>query len=774
MNPATHYIVERLLKGDASCLTQDVIYNINKIVMSLYPKENLTQIELDCIDDILHISNIIYNNTDKSILVLEDGIYDMLLEKYKKYNPNFQVGAEPVNFSSTNNDVVTEDDADNTASVFVQLPWVDTRNFMFGDSLNNEDLYGYPSFSNQSNNTITKRLRNTSHKYPKLVGTLHKAKFVLDNEAMQKGVYEDTNVKIFERDFLRKHVQEGIVNPNNITLVLELKYDGVSIEAEVTDRVLSARTRGETQMDKASDLTPILGGYTFNKAMGYDITPFGMKFEAVISYANLRYLNLESGNNYVNARNAIIGILGNSNAVNLAKYITLVPLQTSHDNMNRVQEIEFMNKYYSTGEFLRYTVVSGNYNQVLYMVDRFVKEAEQMRDVMPFMYDGVVVSYLDEGIRIRLGRKNYVNEYSLAIKFNTKKKLTRVRNITYTVGANGDITPMIHYDPVEFYGMINTKSSGHSYARFKELNLKPNEVITIEFVNDVMAYIKPANVEENMFNPNRPFEFIKNCPECGCEIEISDSGKKAICPNPNCPARVYARMTNMLSKLGFKGFSTETIKKLNIVSFYDFMTLSPERVKILGEVNSINLLQGIEDLHTRSIADYIILGSIGFTGIASSKWKAILQTISLQDIIKDDDGSVFFRISNGKNLGPSTAETIVKERQYFMKDLVYIYNMPNVVFTKDTNEVTISMKKKIRFSGIRDEALMNKLCAMGHDCSENSVTKDTDILLIPYVGYNSTKVSKAMQYNTTSQNHQIRIIPLDEFRLNESSYLEEI
>ena len=59
MNPATHYIVERLLKGDASCLTQDVIYNINKIVMSLYPKENLTQIELDCIDDILHISNII-------------------------------------------------------------------------------------------------------------------------------------------------------------------------------------------------------------------------------------------------------------------------------------------------------------------------------------------------------------------------------------------------------------------------------------------------------------------------------------------------------------------------------------------------------------------------------------------------------------------------------------------------------------------------------------------------------------------------------------------
>ena len=64
-----HTIVENLLKGDASCLTQDAIYNINCITMALINKEPLTEVEKNTIDDILHISNIIYNNTDRNILV---------------------------------------------------------------------------------------------------------------------------------------------------------------------------------------------------------------------------------------------------------------------------------------------------------------------------------------------------------------------------------------------------------------------------------------------------------------------------------------------------------------------------------------------------------------------------------------------------------------------------------------------------------------------------------------------------------------------------------
>lgn len=780
MLSVTKDILQSLYQGDASCLTSEVIYNINQMVLKLLPKEPLTEVEINIVGDILHISNIIYNNTDRSVLVLEDGVYDLLLEKYKRYNPNFQVGAEPIQFQTNINQVNTSvTNGEYKVSPFTKI------------NLNKNDMFYYDNLMTYSDMTmvdmpedrknVSKRLRNSSHKYPKLVGTLDKVKFTLDNDAIQKGVYNDANVQIFERDFLRKHVQEGIVDPNNITLVLELKYDGVSVEAEVTDHILNARTRGDTGMDKASDLTPILGGYPFRGAVGYDIKPFGMKFEAIINKYNLQLLSRECGKKYVNARNAIIGILGSSDAARYAKYITLVPLATSHDNMNRVEEIEFMNTYYSTGENLRYVVVSGNYESVLYQVKKFIMETEAMRDadIFPFMFDGVVVSYLDPRIRSILGRKNHINKYSIAIKFNTKKKLTRVRNITYTVGANGDITPMIWYDPIEFYGMINTKSSGHSYSRFIELKLRPGDIIQAEYVNDVMVYISKVYNEENYYNPNPYFRFIEDCPECGTHLEITESGKNVICPNINCPGRLTARITNMLAKLGFKGFSEETVKKLQIKSFYDFMNMTEERVSILGEVNSDNLMCAITNFLTTPIVDYNILGALGFSGIASGKWKLILKAASLKDIITLGDAPLMALLSNNvKGISYKTANVIVKERQNFMNDLLFIYNnMDNVIYTKGDNDQKIGVRKTIRFTGIRDQNLMTSLSNMGHDCSEGSVTKATDILLTPYEGFDSTKVRKALQYNSQAKSpsdHLIKIIPISEFYLNQSTYLSEI
>ena len=773
MNPM-HSIVERLMQGDASCLTQDVIFNINNIVLNLINKEPLTNLEQDIVNDILHISNLIYNNTDRSILVLEDGVYDLLLEKYKKYNPNFQVGAEPVqinNFGTS--DVINDITEEERDQLFQFQPYVDTRGYMFRDELSQSDLYGNSLIDNNGIKLVSKRLKNTSHKYPQLVGTLHKNKFVLDIEAQRKGVYDDSNVRIFERDFLRKHVQQGIVNPNYIELVLELKYDGVSVEAEVTDRILSARTRGDTQMDKASDLTPILQGYRFTKAAGFDIQPFGMKFEAVISYQALQELSIECGKQYVNPRNAIIGILGNSEAAKYAKYITLVPLQTSHDNMTREEELIFMNRYYSTGEYIRYAIVRGDYNSVLFQVKKFVDEAEAVREAMPFMYDGVVVSYLNPQIRNTLGRVNSINEYSTAIKFNTKKKLTRCRGISYTVGANGDITPMIHYDPIEFYGMINTKSSGHSYARFQELSLRPNDILEIEYVNDVIAYVRKANIPENQFNPLRPFVFTQTCPECGSNLVLSETGKNVTCTNMMCQGRIVARMSNMVSKLGFKGFSEETIKQLDIKSFSDLMTLTEERAAILGPTNSKNLIDAIEHLYESNAPDYILIGALGFSNIAAGKWKSILKSVTLSDIIKLSDTELFFRLhSSGKGIGSKTATTILQERKVFEKDLIYIYNMPNVIFTKEGNGDIIELGKKIRFTGVRDKELEARLTSKGHDCSDGSLTKDTDFLIVPFVGFTSTKVAKANEYNAKNPNHKIMIITLDEFKLNETSYLK--
>ena len=72
--------------------------------------------------------------------------------------------------------------------------------------------------------------------------------------------------------------------------------------------------------------------------------------------------------------------------------------------------------------------------------------------------------------------------------------------------------------------------------------------------------------------------------------------------------------------------------------------------------------------------------------------------------------------------------------------------------------------KQIRFSGCRDKAIEEYLNALGHDADGSaSVTKNTDILLIPYEGYSSTKTQKVSD--------KCLVIPLAEFINNKDQYL---
>ena len=389
-----------------------------------------------------------------------------------------------------------------------------------------------------------------------------------------------------------------------------------------------------------------------------------------------------------------------------------------------------------------------------------LEEAEYMRNFLPFMYDGIVVSYLDPEKRKLLGRQNSVNLYSMAIKFDSMRKLTTFIGYDYTVGQNGVITPMIHYNPVEFYGTIHEKSSGHSYARFKELNLAIGDIVCVEYTNDVMPYVTKPDNSNNAINENPPLPFIELCPSCGNKIKISDSGKSAICDNIACPERNIGRMVNMLQKLNLKDFSEESLKLIARFSLYELLHLTKKDVEILGEVNSQKFIDRMDELKKVPIYDYKIVGAIGFTGIAIEKWKLIMNKVKLSDIICLEEDQLRFALSSIKGIGPNTIDTIINEREFFKNDLLFILNMPNVISSYGTK----TKGKSIRFTHVRDKELEEYLNKLGHDANGNAgVTKTTDILLVPHSGFTSTKTSKCGE-NTL-------IIPIDEFKANMEKYL---
>ena len=725
---------------------------------------------IDELCDLIMIGNITYNYSDMDALPIDDGVYDLLVSKLQRIDyDRFQSGASPVQIEMNNKMTSVSNDC------------IKPFNIMEGDDLEKKNSMLFTSIYDMSmpynintnlekpfitrdtgGDTISKRMRNTSHNYPDLVGTLKKCKFVLNKQALDLGVYNDTNVNILERDFFGPMFEKGIIN-NNQTLefIISLKYDGVSIEADVDGEIISARTRGDTDINEASDLTPILGGYKFPNMPKLD-KPIGVKFEAIILTHHLAKLNELFGTNYINGRTAIIGILGSSDARVFRDFVTLVPLQVDTGYpMTRLEEIEFMNKYIATREYFRYDIIRGTYTTALYQIKKYVEEAEFIRPWIDFMYDGVVLEFSDPTIRNILGRKNSINLYAMAIKFNPLKRLTTFLGYTYTVGQNGAITPMINYAPVEFLGSIHTKSTGASYRRFKELNLFIGDKIEVTYVNDVMPYVTKPDIEFNRENHKRKIsmkeQFPTTCPCCGHELVISDNQKSVYCPNLDCSDRVVKRLSNMIQKLGIKDFSQSTISLLKKNHLWELMETTLDELSILGPTSSVKFYNELNYLKIHPLPDYMIIGALGFSNIASKKWKLIFQNIPLVQFYskwKEDPLELKYLITNIKGAGPITADIIVDEFEYFAPDIEYIIHNNMYIPTPPQSDQPVL---QIRFSGFRDKELEESLNLLPNvDCSDGGVTKQTNILLVPYHGFESSKTVKAIKYG-------VQIMTLQEF-----------
>lgn len=771
---------QRLLAGDRSVMEElyankGIIQNFVMFLLDAYKNNTYDDKYNEDLDTLMRIFNIIYNNFDAEPLV-DDGIYDMLMNMYKQIYPDvYQVGADfvPIDYTSERNNTT------NATQYYYPFKLIDESRkpvdqWMFRDQLFNQPPVN-PAFYEIAPPKDYPEYRsvtiNAQRRYRKLSGTLDKCKFTLIKEVLESNpdILNDPTIKIFERDFLGKLVSMGALNPNHIKLLVELKMDGFSVETEVTDRIHGARSRGDANTDIADDLTVIFKDYKFPRAVPVTES-FGMLFECIITKTNLEIVGRLKGKSYKNARNGVIGIMKGTDAYKYRDFITLVPLKTSLD-IDPVDEVKFMNQYYTKDVALPYAVIEGDYNTVLYQVYEFVKEAESMREISNFMYDGVVVHIADKNARDILGTKNSVDQFSMAIKFNPLTKRSIFRGWSFEVGQNGIVIPMAHYDPVEFIGTIHTKSSCHSYGRFQDLALCEGDPVYLTYVNDVMPYLtkRPGgynDIDEYFEHVGQVIPFPTVCPFCGSPLTFfyKDDGTadSAYCPNFTCPERQISRVANMLDKLTIRGFAESAVKKLKLRSFKDYLTIQPADVALkLGPGNAKNFVEARELFLNSPIPDYRMVGALGFTDIAAETWKKILIEVPIDAIMNSTPNDLSFRLRCIKGIGQKTADIIIKERPYFMEDLNIIRHMPNCQVTYGVRQ------KQIRWTGCRDKTLEDDLVRRGYDAnSKSGVTKATDLLIVPYTGYTSTKLTKI--------GPQTKIVAIEEFRKNIDWYLSQI
>lgn len=745
MNEKLKIAINEATQGSLHWYTLDFANLMNSIAVTASKSDELDKQDLENLYGVIFLSNILYNNTEIEMLPLEDGIYDLCVSKYNALTGGMSpVGAQPIVFDSKEvdkiNSMASNIDSGEIIEVYKKIDHMDEYPIDKTVYLNTLIRRWYADGDDWSLNLQSKKSVSVSQYDNTLVGTLDKCKFVTQYEAAQYGIaFNDDSVGIFERDFMHNIESKGFALDE---LIAEIKYDGVSVIVVVDgDTIVQAYSRGDTQNNEAADLTPIFGGLRFPNATGKidNGQIFAIKCECIITYDNLMLLSQEYGRSYANARNAVTGLIGSLDGRKYVKYLTLVPITTSGlDILDRVVEIEFLNKYYTFGIDLKYWVLRGAHDVLLYSVHNLVKQLEDIRGSMPYMYDGVVISVTSNIIKLHMGRVNSVDKWAIAIKFNSQIKKTVFLGYSYSVGQNGIITPKAHFRPVEFLGTIHDNTTAHSYQRFKQLGLKVGDIVTIEYRNDVICYINKADSQFNIANPNPVIEFPTECPECGSKLVFSD--KSASCPNIRCKGRNLGRIVNMLSKLNVKDFSDAYVESLGITSLTSFLKYDINEAKrILGDVLGDKLYEKIQQVLTSRYPDYRIVGALGFSSVAQEKWKVILTGLRLESIINMEDEELYHLLQSMNGIGSTTARVVAEERHILMEDLIMISNMPNVYRSFGC----VENKPEVRFTGVRDAALEQAFCNAGYDADgKKSVTKKTSILIIPYMGFTSSKTSK--------------------------------
>jgi DNA ligase (NAD+) len=188
---------------------------------------------------------------------------------------------------------------------------------------------------------------------------------------------------------------------------------------------------------------------------------------------------------YANPRNTSAGIVRDFKAVASDK-ITDLKFIAYYGHPTESDTFESMFKELENYGFeipkLNYVATSKDIINQFDLVNRTRNELE-------FEIDGCVITLNNIKEFEKHGYVSMRPEASIAWKFDAAMAVSTVRDVRWTVGPTGRITPVAIIEPVNIGGVTITNVSLQNYGIFKELKLSENCRVLVSRRNDVIPYL---------------------------------------------------------------------------------------------------------------------------------------------------------------------------------------------------------------------------------------------------------------------------------------------
>ncbi len=492
-----------------------------------------------------------------------------------------------------------------------------------------------PSITDQEYDDYYNELLKLEEKYPDLKRsdspTLRVGGKVVDK--FEKVTHESPMLSfddIFNEDEIVLFDERIKKTCHNATYTLEPKMDGLSGSLLYEKGVLKrAATRGDgligeniTHNVKTIKSVPL----RLNKELDIEV-----RGEIYMSKASFEKCNKEKekrGENlFANPRNAAAGSVRQLDSKIAAKrnldfmaYFIPNPdkygIKTQGESLAFLKELGFKTNYNLNG-------LAKDVNDIINYID----DLGSKRSNLPFEIDGVVLKVNSLEDEAKLGFTERVPRWGIAYKFPAEEVLTTLKEIKFTVGRTGKITPNALFSPVHVAGSVISKATLHNEDYCLDKDVRVGDVISIRKAGDVIPEVVEVK-KERRTGKEVPFKMIENCPMCASKLVKEDANY--FCKNDLCPARKMEGLIHFASRntMNIDGLGERIIEDFYnmgfIKSISDIYLLSNHKEDLIelegfGEKSVNNLLESIENSKNNSLEKVLFALGIRHVGKKTAK-----------------------------------------------------------------------------------------------------------------------------------------------------------
>lgn len=615
----------------------------------------------------------------------------------------------------------------------------------------NEANYNYyvldnPTITDQEYDRYMQELISLEEKYPELkrensptsrVGgtVIDEFKKVTHKIPMLSlsNVFNESDIIAFD-----ERIRKEVGNPR---YVVEPKIDGLSVSLYYENgEFVRAATRGDG----------VVGEDITHNVLTIKNVPLKLRENVTIEVRGEIYMDKDTFNSineerarngfslFANPRNTAAGSIRQLDSKiaasrNLKTFIYHLPNALDYGIHFHSEALEYMKR-------LGFTVNENN--KLVDGIDGLLEHISywtENRDSLPYEIDGMVIKLDDIDNQQRLGFTAKYPKWATAYKFPATRVLTKLKEIKFTVGRTGQVTPNAILEPVRLMGSVISKATLHNEDYVLSKDIRTGDIVSIIKAGDVIPRVEESIIERRT-GDEIPFVMTDVCPICGSKLVKKDASY--YCINPLCDAKNIEKLIHFASRdaMNIDGFGDQIVEDFynmgylkKFIDFYHLDNYKNELMELEGFGNkSINsLIDSIEESKKNSLER--LLFALGIRYVGNKTAKILAKKFGNIDNIMN---SSYDDLVDVRDIGSVIAKSVV---DYFSND-------ENINMISDLKKIGVNMEysgpievfdeefsgKTFVLTGTLEKYKRNDLKAIIESKGGNvsgSVSKNTDVVI---------------------------------------------